>query len=584
MKNILIVLLCIFAQSELFSQALVSLDQNGVLKYTEDGLGNKVPDYSAVGYKNGEDSIPTIPVKATINALVGDNVANIQAAIDLVSAMPLDANGFRGAVLLKAGKYHVQDSIFIKSSGVVLRGEGNKTIIYATATTQFNVFIIGGTTHASATSASTKKIVGSYIPYGSLSFNVETGHTFVKGDDVFVQRKPNQLWLTLLGSDTLLNATNTADKNWTASEMSMNYIRKVVAVNGNIITIDAPIVDGIDLKYAQGNLMKFTWANKVQNVGIENMYFDSQYASVDDENHGWTAVNLENLQHAWVRNIEVHHFGYSAVNISDYASFVTVTDCKNFDPIAMTIGGRKYSFSVNGQRNLVKNCVTDKGRHDYVIGSGATPGPNVFFNCAATNQKADIGPHQKWATGVLFDQIISDGQQNVQNRVNAGSGHGWTGAQVMYWNCEALKFIVQSAPGSSNWAVGCKGNLTSTGDYLKNALYPGIFQFTNTAQTFSLFEQQLCERVGNCKLLTSTKDFAINGFNVFPNPTQKAFTVASPVGYDLRVLSLDGSLIYQENKVSLGNHKLDFPLQAGIYLLEFKTQQCTEYKRLLVEN
>lgn len=583
MKYNLTLLFTIFASTVLFSQALVSLDQNGKLKYTVDNLGNKVPDYSGVGYKNGEDSIPYIAVKEIVSAVSGDNVATIQAAIDKVSAMPLDANGFRGAVLLKAGTYHVSDSIFIKSSGVVLRGEGNKTIIYATATTQFNVFIIGGTTHASATTATTKKIVGSYIPYGTLSFVVESGHTFVKGDNVFVQRKPNNAWITMLGMDTLKNAKNPTDVNWTASGMNMNYIRKVVDVNGNTITIDAPIVDGIDLNYAQGSLMKFTWSNRVQNVGVENMYFDSQYTNVDDENHGWIAVNLENLQHAWVRNIEVHHFGYSAVNISDYASFVTVTDCKNFEPISLTEGGRKYSFSVNGQRNLVKNCVTDKGRHDYVIGSGGTSGPNVFYNCSATNQKADIGPHQKWATAVLFDQIISDGEQNVQNRLNYGSGHGWTGAQVMYWNCEALKFMIQSPPGTSNWAIGCKGNLTSIGSLLKTTLYPGIFESINQPLTFSLFEQQLCERLGNCKMVTSTKDFDNTGFNVFPNPAKKTFTIASPVAYDLRILNLDGNLMHQEKNIPLGNHKVDYTLNAGVYMLELKSQQGTVVKRLVVE-
>ena len=78
---------------------------------------------------------------------------------------------------------------------------------------------------------------------------------------------------------------NPGDKNWTTSEMTMNYIRKVVAVNGNDITVDAPVVDGIDATYADGYLMRFNWSNKVENVGIEDMYFDSQYTSITDENH-----------------------------------------------------------------------------------------------------------------------------------------------------------------------------------------------------------------------------------------------------------------------------------------------------------
>ena len=54
----------------------------------------------------------------------GDDRARIQAAIDVVSALPADASGHRGAVLLRAGTYEVGDTITISTSGVILRGEG----------------------------------------------------------------------------------------------------------------------------------------------------------------------------------------------------------------------------------------------------------------------------------------------------------------------------------------------------------------------------------------------------------------------------------------------------------------------------
>jgi hypothetical protein len=53
----------------------------------------------------------------------GDDGASIQAAIDEVSALEPDADGFRGAVLLRAGTYEVAGSLSIRTSGVVLRGE-----------------------------------------------------------------------------------------------------------------------------------------------------------------------------------------------------------------------------------------------------------------------------------------------------------------------------------------------------------------------------------------------------------------------------------------------------------------------------
>jgi hypothetical protein len=375
---------------------------------------------------------------------------------------------------------------------------------------------------------------------------------------------------------------NPGDKNWTTSEMTMNYIRKVVAVNGNDITVDAPVVDGIDANYADGYLMRFNWSNKVENVGIEDMYFDSQYTSITDENHGWIAMNFENMQNGWARNIEVHHYGYSAVNISDYASFITVDNCKYIDPISQTIQSRKYSFSVNGQRNLVKNCLTDGGRHDYVVGSGATCGPNVFFNCTAVNQNADIGPHQKWATGLLFDEVEGDRDMNVQNRVNSGSGHGWTGAQVMYWNCTAPTFIIQSAPGTTNWAVGCVGNVTAYGDYLKSTNYPGVVQSTNSKLPFSLFEQQLCERLQNCALQTKVNENQIIDFEVYPNPFQNEInlTFKSEGSYRVSMYNLLGETVMNDSFEGKTYH-LQSDLAEGMYVLQVEINGVVETYKMV---
>src|SRR6476469_3427189 len=116
LKNILL-LLFVLLDASVFSYAqtstLVSLDANGKLVYTADAKGNKVPDFSGVGYQNSEVAIPTIAVVKTVNAVVGDNLNNIQTAINEVAAKPLDANGFRGAILFKAGTYNISDAINI---------------------------------------------------------------------------------------------------------------------------------------------------------------------------------------------------------------------------------------------------------------------------------------------------------------------------------------------------------------------------------------------------------------------------------------------------------------------------------------
>src|SRR5690606_18712876 len=117
-------------------------------------------------------------------------------------------------------------------------------------------------------------------------------------------------------------------------------------------------------------------------------------------------------------------------------------------------GGRRYSFSVNGQLNLVKNCETKEGRHDYVTGA-KTLGPNVFYNCKATNAWSDSGPHHRWSVGTLYDNIKTDGDINVHDRGNWGTGHGWSGTTQVFWNCEAKKMAVQNPwVSGKNYAIG----------------------------------------------------------------------------------------------------------------------------------
>jgi hypothetical protein len=141
-------------------------------------------------------ALPTVPVKATVTPVTGDAGSTIQAAIDQVSGMTPDpTTGFRGAVLLKAGTYHVAGSLTIKTSGVVLRGEGDGptgTTLHATGTTQHAVIAVRGSGSPTAVSGTRRAITSTYVPVGARTVTVADGSGFHVGDDVVVQRTPNQ--------------------------------------------------------------------------------------------------------------------------------------------------------------------------------------------------------------------------------------------------------------------------------------------------------------------------------------------------------------------------------------------------------
>jgi hypothetical protein len=491
MKKIVVAISLMLISNFTFAQTstLVSVGSDGKLVYSSDSKGNRVPDFSNVGYMNSEAPIPTATVVKTVYAVSGDNRLNVQNAIDSVAALPLGANGLRGAILFKSGVYNISDTIKIKASGIVLRGEGfgsTGTRFVATKTSQHSLFYFSSDYGVTYIGSTKKSITNPYVPVGAKQITVASGHTFQVGDSVAVQRVPKQSWIDLL---------TMAQWGWTYSTYDINFERKITAVNGNVLTLDAPMVDIIDTAYATGEVYKYT-SNRVSNCGIENMRISSTYTSDTDEDHGWEAVTFYNAINCWAKNLEVYYFGYSAVHILDGAGWITVDSCKMYDAKSIVDGGRRYSFNVDGQRCLVKNCITRDGRHDYADGS-RTPGPNVFYNSSSTLQNNDIGPHHRWSTGILFDNIVGDGRMDVQNRTSSGSGHGWAGAQIMFWNCTGDRMVLQDPQGDfRNWAVGCVFNeITNIGDMTTEPL--GVVESSGTkiAAIPSLFIKQLNERM-----------------------------------------------------------------------------------------
>jgi pectin methylesterase-like acyl-CoA thioesterase len=107
------------------------LDDDGNLVYAHDERGNRLPDFSHVGYRNGETAIPDVDVVVTLHPSPdgGDDTSRIQAALDRAGTVEPGPDGLRGAVLLKGGTYRIKGSLQMQRSGVVLRGEDGETLL-----------------------------------------------------------------------------------------------------------------------------------------------------------------------------------------------------------------------------------------------------------------------------------------------------------------------------------------------------------------------------------------------------------------------------------------------------------------------
>jgi hypothetical protein len=473
--------------------------QNGTLVYNtyanqgESNSVNRIPDFSFCGYKGGGVAIPFIDVKRTISPVSGDNTQNIQSAIEFVSGLPLDANGFRGAVFLNAGTYNVNSPIFIRASGVVLRGAGqgtNGSIIRATAAQSYRVVNIGVNPEPSSATpevaGTNRPITTTYVATGARSFNVSSTSGYAVGDKILVVRTPNQTWI---------DALNMAQFGWTPSAYVVKYERKITAISGNTVTIDVPLVQTITSNYGGGYIAKYT-ANRINNCGVEDIRFDSVFSGPEDENHAGDAVRLAFVEDSWVRNITAVHFHHAAVTISDSTVRVTVQDSACKDMISIVTGGRRYPFQIEGQSayNLIQRCYTEDARHDFATGS-RVPGPNVFLDNYGRDAFTDSGPHHRYATGELYDNVLAR-ELKVRNRGASGTGHGWSGAQQVFWNSETRSvnnpgsdtIHVDSPPGARNFGIGCEGS---------NQLGAGFYEDFGTPVTpRSLYLQQLKDRLG----------------------------------------------------------------------------------------
>lgn len=474
------------------------LDYVGYANEGQASTGNLMIDFSQAGYRGGGVAIPWVPVELALDPVPGggDDHARIQAAIDTVSALPLSPSGFRGTLLLRAGTYNVSETLHVNASGVVIRGEGQHTggtVITLTATVQDNLIEFAGSSGWTTIGGTTTSITDSVVPSGTSTFTVADASGFAVGDRIIIKRTPNQAWIDLL---------DMAQWGWTAAGYTSELPRRVTAIDGNTLTVDAPLVHAMETQYGGADVYRYHFDGAITNVGIEHIRLESTYTSNTDEDHGWSAVMFRRVEDAWARQVTARHFGYACVDIREESQFVTVEDCAQLDPKSIITGARRYSFRIDDSSFILfQRCYTREGRHDYVTQS-KTAGPNVFVDCVAENVHSDIGPHHRYSEGILFDNV-KGGPINVQNRTSSGTGHGWAGSQTVFWNCQGSSLICDAPKAAMNFAIGCVGTKR------EGSFAPGEpFGFWESEQVpvtpRSLYYTQLADRLGDHALRTIT--------------------------------------------------------------------------------
>jgi len=493
-------------------------ESKGILKFPADSNGYKIPDFSYAGYMSSNQSLPVsgkhyqIVVKLT-NPF-GDETRRIQDAINSVAGLPSNIHGYRGAVELGKGTWNVTELV-IDADGVVLRGAGKElTLLQNTDSAATKQVIRVGPEIPSSfptelwddgKDGQSWNITDEVVHVGDRSFHVSQGHHLKAGDRIIIEHPCTEKWLAAIGGGA------PEPKQWPVGSVPIRYYRYVTSVEGNKITIDAPVMYSLVKELAPCVGFNYSVITRKQ-IGIENLSIDADISSdTFNESHAKSCIQAQRVENCWFRNVHTRNFYSSGFYLIE-SNRITVADCEAIDPHSKITSARRYNFQTRGgQLVLFKNCFASKGRHSFVGGGHGMDSGNVFLNCVAEdNYAATEDGHQRWVNGTLFDNCIF--MQNgfpeqgnffdpkmlwLGNHGINSNGHGWASCTTVAYKCTVKApgyGIVAKPPTGMNYEIECTGDFRS--DHFAHGDYPGALDIkTQGNLPGSLFEAQLKQRL-----------------------------------------------------------------------------------------
>ena len=462
-----------------YEPSILFYNNSNQLVYVSDEDGNHIPDFSYVGYKNGEEALPNVAVVRQISPVVGDNTAHIQAAIDEVEALPLNANGHRGALLLLPGEYPVNGRLYINSSGVILRGSGDgedptsNTIITGVGNIpEERTLITIGTNNKSGfggqVAGTRQNITSPYLPTGSRTIEVTDASVYNIGDNIIIKHPSTAAWLAAVD-----NGGVGSDAPWNPGEINLVFNRYITNIDGNKIQVATPIYDILDLSLSQSYVYTYNGNSQIKECGIENLRIFVESSGVTGRNHVKTCINMVGVDNSWVKGVTALRMSDQGVKF-DEATRCSVIDTNVLDMHGPISGGWRYNFEVTDHCNniLFENCTASNGRHTFVANGASDVNGIVFSNCSSSGDYTRSESHRRWGQGILWDNISwtntnVTGILGLHNRGSYGTGHGWTVTNGVAWNISAPsnQIAIQKPPIGQNYAIGCNATVNGLGPF-----------------------------------------------------------------------------------------------------------------------
>jgi hypothetical protein len=385
---------------------------------------------------------------------------------------------------------------------VVLRGSGDGpdgTVLRAPGDTphQRSVIVLGngsGVRWRDPRPGTETEITTARVTVGERRFAVAAPERLAVGDRVIVRHPSTAAWIDALGGGGAMIP-------WTPGDLDIPYLRRVVAIDGDRVTIDVPIHNHLDRALAQSVIYAVDDAMLVREAGVERLRVDIVTAGGDDENHAWNAIDVAGAEDAWVDDVTALHFGYAAVRVHD-SDRITVRNAVALEPVAQVTGGRLYHFAADAfaQEVLFVECDASQARHAFVSNGTSSVSGIVFLRGIGRDARTSSEGHRRWSQALLYDGIVelSPDTGNVvglYNRGDWGTQHGWAAAHSVLWRYDTggRRAILQQPPTAQNWAIGTRGTVTADGPFDGP---PGLAEpIAGDLAPASLYEAQVCDRL-----------------------------------------------------------------------------------------
>lgn len=357
--------------------------------YKADPKNSILPDFSYVGYKNGEKAMnfkssSSIYYDVTDFGAIANDDKSDKEAIEKAIAAATKTGG--GIVYFPKGRFIVQDiyddfnTIWVSNSNIIFKGNGSgkggtelfmKVPLQPKDSTKMwstpPMFVFGG-------KQAEKKI-------GKITVDAKVGDFDIQLDQTADLAKGDWVVLTMQSKDAESLKLDLGDyevsPEWKAlvnGGVDLSVVHQIVKIKGNTITLAQPLAYPVSANLG----WKAAKYNAIEEIGIDDIAFVGNWKTpfvhhrswLDDS--GYTMINMRRITNSWINNCRFTDVSVAAV-INNGAN-ITIQNCE------VTGNGGHEAITNAGGTNILLANITDKASQWHSVGSAKTAMNTVIYN------------------------------------------------------------------------------------------------------------------------------------------------------------------------------------------------------------